>query len=71
MKKNFNENLALAETYSLFLDTALKKLSKENIEYSEISFSSPNTLRVLSKRFKDRDDFKLLMSVNSENNVTL
>lgn len=68
-KKNFNENLALAETYSLFLDTALKKLSKENIEYSEISFSSPNTLRVLSKRFKDRDDFKLLMSVNRENNV--
>ena len=68
-KRNFNENLALAETYSLLLDSSVKKLSKENIEYSEVSFSSPNTLRVLSKRFKDRDDFKLLMSVNRENNV--
>lgn len=68
-KKNYNENLALAETYNLLLDESLKKLSKEKIEYSEISFSSPNTLRVLSKKHRNDSNFKLLMSVNRENNV--
>ena len=65
-KSNLFGNLALAETYNLLLERSLKKFKDENIEYSEISFSSPNTLRAISKKHEGEDNFKLLMSIHRE-----
>lgn len=65
------DSLRMSEMYSLLLEVSLKKLKYEGIEYSEISFSTYNTLKYLSDEYKDKDhsNFKLLMSIDRNKSV--
>ena len=63
--KHIKSNKALTEVYSLFLEMCLKKLNV----FSEISFSNTRILEDFSKKYKDNDNFKLLLSIDKNKSI--
>ena len=55
--------------YDELLVTSLDKLKREEIEYTEISFSTANRLKYFSEKHKDDDSFNLLYSIRRETDV--
>lgn len=55
--------------YDDLLNASLDKLSKEKVEYSEISFSNEHRLLYLSEEHKHDDRFNLLYSIDRKDSV--
>ena len=60
------KNIITDTLYDELLVACLEKLKRENIEYSEISFSNANRLRFLGNKHKDDDSFNFLYSIRRD-----
>ncbi len=55
--------------YNDYFEECLKKLKRENISYSEISYSNDTRIKYMSDKHKDDDNFKFLYSIDRLKNV--
>ena len=60
----FDDNFVNGYLYNLLLDRSLDKLKGEDIEYSELSFSTANRIEFMKSRHKDDKSFNFLFSIN-------
>ena len=67
--KDSDKTYAGYVAYDGLFSRCLDKLSKENVTYSEISYSNDTRIKYLSNKYKENTNFKFLYSIDRTKNV--